>query len=337
MTVGAMEGLFYCGNILLPSLFPFAVFSALAVKSGFAESFGKLFTSVTRKLFHTDGTVGTVILLGFAGGFPIGAKGVATLYEEHKISKETAQSLTMFTVGGGVGFTVTVIGISFYRNIYVGLILWGCQIISQTVLGIIACRKIVFKPVITPEYHKKPLSVCIVESTQSGVESMLSLCGMVILFSCVFGILENLKIVDYTEWLLEKLTFPLPVAKSMTGVLWEVTKGCNNCLDYGCPLWLISFALGWGGICVHFQIYSIAHALEIPKMKFMFYRFMQGILSALLTYVIFTFYNPVLNVYTTVSYHSNSVISTPHYTGSMALIGMSLLFIISCHSKQAKT
>ncbi len=329
MTTGALEGLLYCGNILIPSLFPFAVFSALAVKSGFAESFGKFLSPLTRKLFHTDGIVGTVILLGFTGGFPIGAKGVVTLYEEGKITRQTAQSLTMFTVGGGIGFTVTVIGVSLYRNIIVGLILWVCQILSQTLLGIIACRNIVYQSLESKGQQKKALSVCIVESTQSGVESMLALCGMVILFSCVFGILEDVQVVAYVEWILEALSLPMSISQSIISVLWEVTKGCNSCFNQGCPLWLMSFALGWGGICVHFQIYAIASVLEIPKVKFMMYRLGQGILSALLTLVVCRFYHPALNVYGTFA-NDTAVVSTSNYVGSIALVGMSLLFVVFC-------
>ncbi len=335
MTTGAMEGLLYCGNILIPSLFPFAVFSALAVKSGFAESFGRWLSPISKRLFHTDGTVATVILLGFAGGFPIGAKGVATLYEERKISKVTAQALTMFLVGGGVGFTVTVIGVSFYRNVVVGLILWGCQIFSQILLGVIACRKIKYQPIDNRKIQRKGLSECIVKSTKSGVESMLLLCGMVVLFSCIFGIVEDVGIIEYIEFLLEKLSLPVGMSKSLPCILWEVTKGCQSCFNEGCPLWLISFALGWGGICVHFQIYALVSELEISKGKFMLYRLCQGGISAVLSLIVMKFYQPTVNVYGTVSKYTANL-STANYTGSVALIGMSLIFIGMCNSNVAK-
>lgn len=82
MTTGALQGLLYCGNILIPSLFPFMVLSTFIVKSGIADALGKFLSPVTKRLFHTDGSVGVVILLGLTGGFPVGAKGVATLYSE---------------------------------------------------------------------------------------------------------------------------------------------------------------------------------------------------------------------------------------------------------------
>ena len=331
MTTGALEGLLYCGNILIPSLFPFAVFSALAVKSGFAESFGKFLSPLTRKLFHTDGIVGTVILLGFTGGFPIGAKGVVTLYEEGKITRQTAQSLTMFTVGGGIGFTVTVIGVSLYRNIIVGLILWVCQILSQTLLGIIACRNIVYQSLESKGQQKKALSVCIVESTQSGVESMLALCGMVILFSCVFGILEDVQVVAYVEWILEALSLPMSISQSIISVLWEVTKGCNSCFNQGCPLWLMSFALGWGGICVHFQIFAAAESFGVKKMMFYFSRILNGAFTALLTFTAAYFLKLDSEVFSNLKNCETSITSNTFW-GSAALLTASILFLIFMNS-----
>ena len=81
MTNGALQGLLYCGNILIPSLFPFMVLSSFAVKSGLSEFAGRILAPLTKKIFHTDGCAGAIILLGLVGGFPIGAKRVVTLYE----------------------------------------------------------------------------------------------------------------------------------------------------------------------------------------------------------------------------------------------------------------
>ena len=332
MTTGALEGLLYCGNILIPSLFPFAVFAALAVKSGFANWLGKWLNPVTKRLFHLDGTAGTVILLGLTGGFPIGAKGVSELYKQGGISKETAQTMTMFLVGGGPGFIVAVVGVSFFHDIVTGLMLWVCQIAAQILMGIFLCRKLSFSVSHKEKIRHTSLSVCIVQSVQSGVESMLSLCGMVILFSCVFGILDGLRILNMTAVLLENLSVPVGISQSIMGVLWEVTKGCNLCFNNAVPLWLMSFALGWGGLCVHFQIYALTVDLQIPKLKFMLCRFLQGLISAGMTVWIFRLYQPVADVYG--NFGKNVVLtSTPTAAGSVAMIGMCILFMLTLLKK----
>lgn len=336
MTTGALQGLLYCGNILIPSLFPFMVLSSFIVKSGLADFLGKFMTPITKRLFHTNGVVGTVILLGMSGGFPVGAKGVTELYQKGSIDIKTAQALSMFLVGGGGGFVVMVVGASLYKSITTGLLLWLCQVISQITTGIFACRKVKFSNINTQKSLKQPLSNSLVEATQSGVESIMSLCGLVIIFSCIFGIFNDIKITDTICDTLKIIGIKPTISESILNALWEVTKGCSSCCDNTAPIWLTAFALGWGGLCVHFQVYSIVTPLNISKVKFTLYRLAQGVITAIISAIIFSFYSPTQYVYNN-AYHT-AQINCNNYIGSFALIVMCIIFSISVsENKQNKS
>lgn len=335
MTTGALQGLLYCGNILIPSLFPFMVLSSFIVKSGIADLIGRFLTPITKKLFHTNGTVGTIILLGLTGGFPVGAKGMAELYEKGKVDLETAKAVTMFLVGGGPGFVVMVVGKSLYGSTTTGLLLWLCQISAQIITGVFACRKIKFSNTNKSYIKKIPFSTAIVSSTQSGIDSIISLCGLVIIFSCIFGIFTDLHIIDFICNALTKIKIPKPISECLLNIIWEVTNGCNTCCDNTAPIWLTSFALGWGGICVHFQIYSLTSNLKISKLKFTAYRFFQGIITSILSSIIFYFYTPSKDVYKSI-FQSN-IVNSNNYIGSIALIGMCIVFIMCIDNKHKKT
>lgn len=330
MTTGALQGLLYCGNILIPSLFPFMVLSSFIVTSGFSEIIGKYLTPITKRLFHTNGEIGSVIILGLCGGFPVGAKGIATLYNEEKIDLNTAKALSMFLVGGGPAFVVFVVGSSLYNNAITGVILWASQIIAQIILGIIACRKIEYSPAKYCKKNKIQISNAIVASTESGINGIFSLCGMVIIFSSFLGLCDDLHITDYIIKLMGVLGIPEGISQSLISSLWEVTRGCSMCCDLSAPLWMCSFALGWGGICVHFQIYSLTDKINIPKIKFTLYRLAQGVISALISTLIFTFYTP-----TRATYHSHATIQTASnsYVGSIALVIMCIIFVLSVTQK----
>lgn len=330
MTTGALQGLLYCGNILIPSLFPFMVLSSFIVTSGFSEWLGKYLTPITKRLFHTNGEIGSVIILGLCGGFPVGAKGIATLYNEEKINTDTAKALAMFLVGGGPAFVVFVVGSSLYSNTTTGLILWASQLISQIILGVISCRKIKYSPTKSYKKHKIKISNAIVASTESGINGIFSLCGMVIIFSSFLGLCDDLHITDYIISFLSLFGISEGISQSFLSSLWEVTKGCSMCCDLSAPLWLCSFALGWGGICVHFQIYSLTDNINIPKLKFTLYRLAQGVMSALISTIIFTFYNP-----TQATYHTHTTIQTASdsYVGSIALVVMCIIFVLSVTQK----
>ena len=336
MTTGALQGLLYCGNILIPSLFPFMVLSTFIVNSGIADVLGNFLSPITKKLFHTDGSVGVVILLGLIGGFPVGAKGVATLYSEKKINIETARALTMFLVGGGPGFVIFVVGGSLYNNAFTGLLLWISQIITQLILGIWSCRHIKYIPEkITKEKHI-PISNAIVESTQSGVNGIMSLCGLVIIFSCIFGICENIHLTEIVSDILTGAGLTESIGNSILSVLFEVTKGCNTCCDNAVPVWFTAFALGWGGVCVHFQIYSLITQIDISKIKFTLYRLVQGVISAIITAIIFIFYNPEQNVYCNTSVQQANI-GCNNYIGSIALIAMCILFTMCIETGKEKS
>lgn len=330
MTTGALQGLLYCGNILIPSLFPFMVLSSFIITSGLAEIIGRYLSPVTKRIFNTGGATGSVILLGMCGGFPVGAKGVATLYNENKIDLNTAKALSMFLVAGGPGFVVCVVGSTLYNSVTTGLILWASQIVAQIILGIFACRGLKYTQANESKAKKAPISNAIVEATESGIHSMFSLCGMVIIFSSFLGLCEDLHIIDYLIILLGALGIPENIGQCLLNSLWEVTKGCSSCCDLSVPLWLTAFALGWGGICVHFQVYSLTSSINIPKIKFTLYRLAQGVISAIISAVVFTFYTPSQATYNS----QNSIpIVCNSYIGSIALVMMCIIFTLSVSQK----
>ena len=130
--------------------------------------------------------------------------------------------------------------------------------------------------------------------------------------------------------LLGALGIPENISQSILNSLWEVTKGCSSCCDLSAPLWLTAFALGWGGICVHFQVYSLASSINIPKTKFTLYRLAQGVISAIISAIVFTFYTPSQATYNS---QSNIPIVCNSYIGSIALVMMCIIFTLSVSQK----
>ena len=203
-------------------------------------------------------------------------------------------------------------------------------ILTQISLGIFACRKLEYTPPKATPIDKTPLSNALVISTESGIHSIFSMCGMVIVFSSVFGLFEDLHITEHLIALLGAFGINDSIALSFLSSLWEVTKGCNTCCDLSAPLWLTAFALGWGGICVHFQIYSLTSSINIPKTKFTLYRLAQGVISAVITAIVFTFYTPATQTYNA---QADVPIVCNNYIGSIALVMMCIIFTLSVTQK----
>ena len=77
---GIRNGLSVSAEILIPSLFPFLVFSVFASQVGFSYRSESVFRFVTEKIFHLPQSCFSVILFGFIGGYPVGARLCRELY-----------------------------------------------------------------------------------------------------------------------------------------------------------------------------------------------------------------------------------------------------------------
>ncbi len=73
------DGLALCGNVIIPSLFPFFVLSSLVVELGMSRYLGRLLQPVMAPLFRVNGACAAALALGFVGGYPVGARTAISL------------------------------------------------------------------------------------------------------------------------------------------------------------------------------------------------------------------------------------------------------------------
>lgn len=85
---GAKQGLSFCGNILIPSIFPFLVLSVFVVNSGVSKALSRLLDPVTKRLFRLPGSAGATVLIGLTGGYPSGARGIKALLDSGEITQK---------------------------------------------------------------------------------------------------------------------------------------------------------------------------------------------------------------------------------------------------------
>ena len=109
------------------------------------------------------------------------------------------------------------------------------------------------------------------------------MCAFVILFAVLVSVLIQSGLSDAFSRLLLKAGFPYAAASSLLSVLLEVTGGCMDAVVAGAPLLFLSFAIGWGGLCVHFQVLSAAANVRISRLRFTLFRLLHGLCAAFLT------------------------------------------------------
>ena len=310
-SAGALSGVYLCLNDLLPSLFPFMILSALTVNSGASRIFGRIFGGFFRLLFGFSDETSSAILLGMIGGYPVGASGIAVLYKKGLISEREAASASLVAVGSGAGFLISFVGVGLYGDIRVGFILYAAQISSVIIIGIL--NKLIFvrkkfnsdKEI---KYIKTPFTIALIDSVTSGTYRALEMCGIVILFSAVIGIVERFAGV-YSVYFETAL---------------EVTNACAD-LALSRNLLLTAFAIGFGGLCVHCQIFAVLREIKIKKGLFFLYRIIQGIITTLITYALICAFGISTPVFSSVASTVPSLSAS--IFGSGALIASSLCFL----------
>lgn len=131
------EGLNLCGNVILPSLFPFFVLSALIVELGLSQYLGKLLEPVMRPLFHLNGSCACALAMGFIGGYPVGARTAINLYQNGQCTKTEAERLLAFCNNSGPAFILGVVGAGVFGSSQVGLILYFTHVCASLLVGLI--------------------------------------------------------------------------------------------------------------------------------------------------------------------------------------------------------
>lgn len=335
--LGVKIGLNFCSNTLIPSLFPFMVLSSFIVKSGIAENIGCLLEPITKFIFKLPGCTATTILMGLIGGYPSGAIGVNELYQQKKISRKQAEQMLCFTVGAGPAFVFGAVCSQLSHNYLIGIIIFSSQILSSLILGIfigLYSHNNVdnLKSQIT--FTNKSFSCALVESCLESAKSMFNMCAFVILFSALLNIIKESSAINTILNFLSYFNINPQIQKCIFPIILEVTNGCMAIINNYAPTELISFMLGWAGICVHLQIFSITQSINFSKLKFILFRFLHAVLSTIISHFLFITLGTKTSIATIKLILSSEKSDCYFSKGSIALILLCIYFLFTITPKK---
>lgn len=240
----AAAGVDLCIRTVVPSLFPFFLLSGYL--TGNLRG-GKWIA----KRFHCPESCGTILLSGFLGGYPIGARLATREYREGHITKEQADRLIMFCSQAGPSFLFGIVA-GQTENIRFVWLLWSIQIISALSVAWLV-------PGDASGQHRSTDShkISLTESMKGAINAMASVCGWVIVFSVLMSFLKR--------WFL--WFFPDAIQALLCGAL-ELTNGCLmlSSLDSTRLRFLLAaILLNFGGLCVLMQTASVSAGLSIRR------------------------------------------------------------------------
>ena len=328
--LGVKKGFGFCFNLLVPSLFLFMIFSNIILDINFENEKVLFFKKISNILFRLPGDCFIAILTGLLGGYPAGAVNVKSLLKNQKITKEQAKCLAYFLMGAGPAFTINVVGISFFGSRFLGILIFLSQFLASLALGFIISRlffsknnlklkpkNLYFKPA------KKNFFKIFIDSVNETSKNLFYMCSFVIFFSAMLSVIQKIFESKLISSFLNLMNINKNTLSSMVALLFEVTSGCNLSVENHLPIYFLIFAISWGGISVHMQVFYILKDLNFSKFKFMFFRILHSVLSTILFYFFLLFSKG--SVQTVVKNSACRAISS-----SFNFIPSSIFFTIMC-------
>ena len=291
VAMGIREGLATCGTVVIPSLFPFLIFSGLLGSTELGEWLAAPLRPLCRCLFHLPPETGGAVLMGAIGGYPAGARAIASLLEAGRISHTTARRMLCFCVNAGPAFVISTIGVALYGSFSVGAGLLAAHLGASVLVGAFTAgaREEAHSP---PLRRYGPLSTALVDSVSGAARSMLTICAFVAAFSGLRALLLESGALPRLCTGLQRL-WPVPEGTAfytalIRGLL-EVTDGCMAAasLPRETAFVLTAFLLSFGGVSVLFQAASAFGRLPMGFGLFFFSRLANGCVAACLAYGIY--------------------------------------------------
>lgn len=261
--VQCAAGLRLCGELIVPTLFPFFVLSLLLAKLDLPRLLGQRLSPVTERLFHVPGPGATALFAGLTGGYPMGAAYIAELLEQGRISSREAEALLGFCNNSGPAFLVGSIGAGIFGSVKAGLLLYAAHGLAALLGGILLRPREMPVSPDSVRSREAPLSFsrALSESVRGAVPAILNVCGFVILFTVFTGLLEaNGILAVLNRWLCACFPFEEGQSRALLLGFWELGSGIGALR--GLQLTPDSLALaaglvGWGGVSVLFQTLAV--------------------------------------------------------------------------------
>lgn len=318
--IAAKNGLVLWATAVVPSLFPFFVATQMLSYTNIVTYLGKLLTPIMRPLFNIPGEGAFAFIMGLISGYPVGAKIVSDFIEKGICNKEEAERMLAFTNNSGPLFIIGTVGITLFGNTSIGILLLITHILACISVGIIL--KFTAKPhqskaknyytnnkISSIHFNESSktsnsnpsfssLGEILGNSIKSATSTILLIGGFVIMFSVVISILNQSHVLDGISNILSPFFSAIGVSsdfiKAILSGIVELTNGVNLVVsiptkNISISMIICAFLLGFGGLSVLLQVFSIVGKNGISIKKYAYGKLLQGILAAVYTFIALQF------------------------------------------------
>ncbi len=316
-TDGARRGIGICLDTIVPSLFPMMILSSFLSFTGLPFFFRRICALPLKIVPGLPESSAEAFILGALGGYPVGVKTTALLLNNKKIIMKEAKKAALINVNPGIAFSVLVIGKQLFGSLLLGFTLYG----SVTLANVFLCFALRKNDVrrnsgLTHETDSKNIPDALIAAVAGAVKSTVGVCAWIVAFSAFYALIPDIP------------------GKTALSLFAEVTAAVQLCAaKRAAPL--CAFCMGFGGICLFFQLLPELRQMKIQPWKYFSARLFAGLSAYITESIIIKLFPSCIMAFR----YENAVISP--YKGS-ALGGVSLIvlcavFMLSLYSDKYTT
>jgi sporulation integral membrane protein YlbJ len=327
----ALNGVAIWWDVLFPALFPFFVVSELMLGFGIVHFFGTLLDPMMRPVFRIPGSGGFVMAMGFAAGYPVGARLTSQLWDAKLINREESERLAAYTTTSDPIFLIGAVAVGFFHNaalapvlavahyggaVIVGLLMrfWGGRTTPKVMpIPEIGKRRVSIWRRAFESMHKarisdgRPFGTLLIQGVQSGLRLIIVVGGLVVFFSVVIEVLTIAGVIgliqSFIASVLSAFNIPGPLSAAIVNGFFEVTLGAKTAAasfpgaDLRSQAVVAAFVLSWAGLSVHAQSMSLMHHMPVRYSSFFLARFVHALLSSAIAYFAWNKLAPVSSAF----------------------------------------
>lgn len=294
----SLVGLNLVIKTILPTIFPFSFICNLLICYDGISLYSKILGPLICKPLKLSKGSSFPIAASVICGYPLGCKYCCDLYSLGYIDKKEFERLLNIASNASPMFLIGSIGATMFGNTKLGFILLIANYLSPLIIGIFTIPRGNFSKEskeISSEIKKISIGSALKTSIENSVNTTLQVGAFVIIFSIIISIIKNNAYISIVFKNLEEfLNIP---SSSLYGTLLgsiEFTNGCKLISSSTLPLILklsiISFICSFSGLSVIAQISSFIGDLNISLFKYSFLKFIQGIVSFIITFIACIFF-----------------------------------------------
>lgn len=269
---------------VFPSLFPFFIAADLLSHTNIINILNTILSPIMKPLFNVSGKGAFPFIMGIISGYPTGAKIVSDFRKNNICTKVECERLLAYTNNSGPLFIIGTVGSSLFLSTEIGILLLITHIFGTLTVGVIFRfykNNYYRNENIVDELDIDNFSSILTESIFNSFKTTGMIFGFIIMFSIINNILLTSGILKL---------FPSAIIGSILSTC-EITNGINyismiKSSNLTIQLILTSFFLGFGGISVLMQVYSIISKTDLSIKPYILGKLLHGLTSAIYTLII---------------------------------------------------